>query len=98
MRVVYIDYGRISEILPEEFTSIEQAAQYYPASYIAKCKMVPDTAQVGMYFIDGEWKFPEPEPEPEVTMEELAGRVVVVENDADEVKRGLMDVSMRIPE
>lgn len=98
MRVAYIDYGRISEILPEEFTSIEQAAQYYPASYIEKCQMVPDTAQVGMRFIDGEWKFPEPDPEPEVTMEELVNRVVVVENDVGKVKRGFMDVSMRISE
>lgn len=98
MRVAYIDFGRISEILPAEFISIEQAAQFYPVDYIEKCQMVSDTVQAGMYFIDGEWKFPEPDPEPEVTMEELVNRVVVIENDVDEVKRGLMDASMRISE
>lgn len=99
MRMAYVDStGLISEILPEEFQTIEMVEQYYSPAFASHCQLVPDDAQVGMRFIDGEWKFPEPDPEPEVTMEELVNRVVVIENDVDEVKRGLMDASMRISE
>lgn len=101
MRVAYVDTtGLISEILLAELTTIEQAAPYYSQAFISCCQEVPDDAAVGMGFIDGKWQFPPdvPDPEPEVTMEELVNRVVVVENDVDEVKRGLMDVSMGISE
>ena len=99
MRVAYVDTtGLISEILLAELTTIEQAAPYYSQAFISCCQEVPDDAAVGMGFIDGKWQFPPDVPEPEVAAFNLINRVVAVENDVDEVKRGLMDVSMRIPE
>lgn len=99
MRMAYVDStGLISEILPEEFQTIEMVEQYYSPAFASHCQLVPDDAQVGMGFYDGKWQFPPVDPPHEVTMGELVNRVIVVESDVDEVKRGLMDVSMRIPE